>query len=101
MSRRSLSWLSVALLAGVVGLHCARLDVHTGQAQAAAAANTGWEYQTASIDLGSLTPKLIELSRDGWEVINIISVDTMIDQTPDGKTHILTQRVEVTSRKPK
>jgi hypothetical protein len=61
----------------------------------------GWEYQTGSVDLGSLTPRLMELGKEGWEVINIISIDTMIDQTPDGKTHILTQRVEVTSRRPK
>jgi hypothetical protein len=60
-----------------------------------------WEYQTGSVDLGSLTPRLTELGKDGWEVINVISIDTMIDQTPDGKTHILTQRVEVTSRRAK
>lgn len=64
-------------------------------------ASAGWDYQTASVDLGSLTPKLMELSKDGWEVINIITIDTLIDQTPDGKTHILTQRVEVTARRAK
>ncbi len=68
---------------------------------AAAQVEPQWEYQTASVELGSLTPKLIELANNHWDVVNIISTDTLIDQQPDGKTHIVTQRVEVTSRRKK
>ena len=102
MSRSMKSGLAAAIACSVFGLLLLRTEVHSVQVQAAtAAALSGWDYQTASVDLASLTPKLMELSKDGWEVINIISIDTMIDQTPDGKAHILTQRVEVTSRRPK
>lgn len=101
MSRQCLSWMPVALFAGVLSLVVMRAELHTAPAHAAVAANAGWDYQTSSVDLGSLTPKLIELGKDGWDVINIISIDTLIDQTPDGKTHILTQRVEVTAKRPK
>jgi hypothetical protein len=99
MARLLWSWWPLMLLAGVLSPLVVRFD--SGLVRAQTVAIAGWEYQTASVELGSLTPKLLELGRDGWEVFNIISIDTMVDQTPDGKTHILTQRVEVTAKKPK
>jgi hypothetical protein len=101
MSRSPWNWLPAVLLAGAVGAWLIRDDTQPVRADAAQAAPSNWEYQTASVDLSALTTKLGELGKQGWEVINIISIDTMVDQTPDGKTHILTQRVEVTSRKPR
>jgi hypothetical protein len=100
VSRRNLYYAPVLLVVGVLGLAFFRTEKHAVQAQTATAA-ASWEYQTSSIELGSLTTKLTELSRDGWDVFNVIAVDTMINQTPDGKTHILTQRVEVTAKRAK
>lgn len=98
MTRSQFPWLVLCLAALAV---LAGYRLLGTPAAIAAPQPSGWEYQTASVDLGSLTPKLTELSRDGWEVFNVISVDTLIDQTPDGKTHILTQRVEVTAKRAK
>jgi len=91
----------LAVLAGMVVTAGYRLVSVPAPLRAATATTPGWDYQTASVDLGSLTPKLMELSKDGWEVVSIISIDTLIDQQPDGKTHIVTQRVEVTARRAK
>ncbi len=98
MTRSQFPWLVLCLAALAV---LAGYRLFGTPTAIAAPQPAGWEYQTASVDLGSLTPKLTELSRDGWEVFNVISVDTLIDQTPDGKTHILTQRVEVTAKRAK
>lgn len=99
MSPSLFRWFLGCVVAGVAAAYALRVDTASRPVHAAANAPAGWEYQTASVDLSALTTTLGELGKAGWEVINIISIDTMVDQTPDGKTHILTQRVEVTSRK--
>lgn len=62
---------------------------------------TVWEYQTASVETGSLATKLMEFGRDGWEVFSIVSTDATVDTGADGKPHVVNLRVEVTAKRPK
>ncbi len=100
MPQRSWSWFAAVLFVGILGLLGTRSEVHTVRANAAAA-NAGWEYQTASVELGSLSTKLNDLGKDSWDVVMIIPTDSVVDNGPDGKPHVLVQRVEVTAKRPK
>jgi hypothetical protein len=91
-------WIGLCL-AAIAGLFVAR-----GEPQHkafAAAAPAGWEYQTASVELGSLGTKLTEFGRDGWEVFSIAHSDAIVDTGADGKPHVTYVRVEVTAKRPK
>lgn len=59
-----------------------------------------WEYVTGSIEPGSLQARLTELGNDGWEVFSIARVDSVVDQTADGKTHLVSEKLEVTAKRP-
>lgn len=60
-----------------------------------------WEYNTVSIEPASMQAKLTELGADGWEVFAIVNSDLVLDQTNDSRPHLITQRVEVTSKRPR
>src|SRR5262249_2627336 len=58
-----------------------------------ASAAAVWEYSTSSIDVPSLQAKLTVMGVDGWEVISVTATDALVDTGPDGKMHVLSQRV--------
>lgn len=58
-----------------------------------------WEYNTVSLEPASMQAKLTELGLDGWEVFAIVNSDLVLDQTNDSRPHLVTQRVEVTSKR--
>lgn len=58
-----------------------------------------WEYNTVSLEPSSMQAKLTELGADGWEVFAIVNSDLVLDQTNDSRPHLITQRVEVTSKR--
>lgn len=62
---------------------------------------TVWEYNTVSLEPASMQAKLTELGADGWEVFAIVNSDLVLDQTNDSRPHLITQRVEVTSKRPR
>lgn len=101
MSRSWPSYLTIIAVAGIAGVALFRTEMHTPVAHAAAAANTGWEYQTISVEVGSLANKLTDLGRDGWEVFSILNTDFKVENEPDGKAHLMTVRLEVTAKRPK
>lgn len=93
--------LLTVLAAFVAGLGMLLMNTPRPARAAAVAATTNWEYQTASVDAASLATKLIECGRDGWEVFAIVSTDAIVENAPDGKPHVTTQRFEVTAKRPK
>jgi len=60
-----------------------------------------WEYNTVSLEPASMQAKLTELGADGWEVFAIVNSDLVLDQTNDSRPHLITQRVEITSKRPR
>lgn len=72
----------------------------SGGADVKDAAGGKWEYVTGSIETGSLQARLTELGNDGWEVFSIERVDSVVDQTADGKTHLTSEKLEVTAKRP-
>lgn len=59
-----------------------------------------WEYTTENVDAGGLLVKLQELSGQGWEVFSVGQFAQEIEQRADGKTRLLVERFQVTSRRP-
>lgn len=59
-----------------------------------------WEYTTATVEAGSLHAHLSDLGKMSWEVFSVVEVGTLIDQTPDGKTHLVSEKYEVTGKRP-
>lgn len=100
MSHPWQSWLPACALAGIAGFTLIRSEMQPRPAHAAAGA-AGWDYQTASVELGSLSTKLTEFGRDGWEVFSIVNTDATVDNGADGKPHVINLRVEVTAKRPK
>ena len=58
-----------------------------------------WEYTTATVEAGGLQAHLSDLGKMSWEVFSIVEVGTLIDQTPDGKTHLFSEKYEVTGKR--
>ncbi|MEK6262234.1 MAG: hypothetical protein AABP62_26855 [Planctomycetota bacterium] len=60
-----------------------------------------WEYNSQSVDAASIQTKLTELGTAGWEVFSVASTDGVVDNAGDGKPHVVTQRFEVSAKRPK
>lgn len=93
-----------AFLGAVAGLGVGWVILSTtNQHVAAQATPVGegiiWEYNTVSLEPASMQAKLTELGLDGWEVFAIVNSDLALDQTNDSRPHLITQRVEVTSKR--
>ena len=101
MSRPVSFWLPMVLLAIAAGFLIPRSESVVVTAQAAQNARTVWDYQTVSVELGSLSLKLNELGKEGWEVLMIIPTDSVVENGTDSKAHLLVQRVEVTAKRAK
>ena len=60
-----------------------------------------WEYSTSTVDLGSLAATLNELGPQGWEVFSVDHVVSGLEQpAADGKTRLVVEKLQVTSRRP-
>lgn len=66
-----------------------------------AAAVVEWEYNSQNVEAASVQTKLNELGSAGWEVFSVSSTDAVVDTAGDGKPHVLTQRFEVSAKRPK
>lgn len=67
-----------------------------------AAAVVEWEYNSQSVEAASIQTKLVELGSGGWEVFSVTSTDGMVESPgADGKPHVISQRFEVTAKRPK
>ncbi len=67
----------------------------------AAVAVVEWEYNSQSVEAASVQTKLNELGSTGWEVFSVSSSDRVVDNAGDGKPHIITERFEVSAKRPK
>jgi hypothetical protein len=76
------------------------LATNTANAQTVVAVSPAqWEYSSVSIDVVSLQPKLTAMGVDGWEVISIAPIDSVVDTGNDGKMHVTATRFEVTAKR--
>lgn len=84
--------IGLAFLAGQARL--------TAQDAAPTPARTTWEYRTANLELSTLQSELINMGREGWEVVTILHTDQSVDSQADGRAHLLSGRVEVIAKRP-
>jgi hypothetical protein len=90
--------LAVGAVLMVVGLNTRGVREAAAQVPAA---RTQWEYQSASIEIGALGPKLNEWGNDGWEVTSVVSTETALDTQDSEKPRLHCQRVEVVAKRPR
>ena len=59
------------------------------------------EYNSQSAEAASVQTKLNELGTAGWEAFSVTITDSIVDTGGDGKPHVVTQRFEVSAKRPK
>ncbi len=67
----------------------------------ATAAVVEWEYTSQNVDAASVQTKLNEIGSAGWEAFSVSSTDATVDTAGDGKPHVVTQRMEISAKRPK
>lgn len=87
-------------MAGLVTLDWLGRPAVSGAADVAATTAVKWEYVTGAVEPGALQARLTELGKDGWDVFSIERIDSTVDQTADGKTHLVSEKLEVSAKRP-
>ncbi|MDZ4687641.1 MAG: hypothetical protein SH850_21430 [Planctomycetaceae bacterium] len=66
----------------------------------AVAKPAGFQYRSVGADFLALGATLTDLGNDGWQVIDVVHTDQLVETGGDGVTHLIARRVEVIVQKP-